>query len=113
MAPESGSRTSKLPKGSFRIVDQPTYQTIENWIPFIVATMTSEQDLMPPSLTTRMAFLAPGWVVFESHRLACHKTAICKDEFVYGESNLSCNSQEDRGITSELLIVKDDRRMRL
>jgi hypothetical protein len=74
--------------------------------------MTSEQDLLPSNLTTRMAFFAPGWVVFESCRLACHKTAVCKDEFVDGESNLPCSSQEDSRITLGLLIVKVDRRMR-
>jgi len=63
---------------------------------------------MPSNLAIRMAFFAPGWVVFESCILVCHKTAVRKDEFVYDESNLPCNSQEDRRITLGLLIVKVD-----
>src|SRR5271170_3921303 len=90
MAPESGSRIPNPQRAASGLWTNQLVQAIENWISFIVATMTSEQDLMPSSLTTRMAFFAPGWVVFESRSLACHKTAVCKDEFVYGKSNLSC-----------------------
>ena len=99
MAPESGGRTPKLPKRSFWAVNGPTRRTIENGMAFIVASMTSEQDLMSSSLIVDMAFFAPWRVVRGGCTLGWHKSAICEDYFVGRESNLKGYGEEDQWMT--------------